>query len=70
MDRDTLFAYKQYWVKEETPSNATPDNLTEEETSLYNDLKSNMLGELVRLEQEFIQFEYVKQCLVAIGKME
>jgi hypothetical protein len=70
MDRDTLLTYRQYWVKELTPSTATLDNLTEEETSLYNDLKSNALGESVRLEQEFIQFDYVKRQLVEIGKME
>jgi hypothetical protein len=60
MDRETLFAYKKYWVKEETPSEAILDNLTEEENALYIDLRSRTFGESVRLEQEFIPFDYVK----------
>ncbi|NLE01812.1 MAG: hypothetical protein GX640_18255, partial [Fibrobacter sp.] len=39
MDRDTLLAYSQYWVKEEKPSEAIPKNLTNEEYSLYNALR-------------------------------
>lgn len=63
MDRETLFAYKKYWIKEEKPSDAMPDNLTKEECTLYNDLRSQTLGEAVRLEQEFIPFDYVKRYL-------
>jgi len=63
MDRETLLTYKQYWVEEKNPSETIPDNLTEEEYGLYNDLKSNVLGEGVRLEQEFIPFDYVKRFL-------
>jgi hypothetical protein len=59
MDRDTLLAYSQYWVKEEKPSEAIPKNLTNEEYSLYNALRSNLFGESVRLEQEFISFDRV-----------
>lgn len=59
MDRDTLLAYRQYWVKEEKPSEAMPENLTSEEYSLYNCLRSNLFGESVRLEQEFIPFDRI-----------
>lgn len=63
MDHDTLLAYRQYWVKEEKPSEAMPENLTNEEYSLYNGLRSNLFGESVRLEQEFIPFDRIcKSC--------
>ena len=45
--------------KEEKPSEAIPKNLTNEEYSLYNALRSNLFGESVRLEQEFISFDRV-----------
>ena len=48
---------------ETVPSAAMVDNLTEEEAALYDELRSNALGESVRLEQEFISFDYVKQYL-------
>lgn len=60
MNRETLLSFKQYWVKEATPSSATLDNLTEEEAALYEDLQMNTLGVSVRLEQEFIPFDYVE----------
>lgn len=65
MDRDTLLTYRQYWVKEEKPSEAMPENLTKEEYSLYNDLRSNLFGESVRLEQEFIPFDCI--CKLCTG---
>lgn len=64
MDRGTLLSYKQYWVEEKTSSEAVPDNLSAEEYRLYNDLQSNLLEERVRLEQEFIPFDYVKRSLI------
>lgn len=63
MDRTTLLLHKKCWVNELTPSEATLKNLNEEEHALYNDLRSNVLGESVRLEQEFISFDYVKDYL-------
>lgn len=59
MDRDTLLSHKNYWVKETSPIDALLENLTEEELSLYDDLRCNRLGNSVRLEQEFVSFEYL-----------
>jgi hypothetical protein len=66
MNRETLLSFKQYWVKEVTPSSATLDNLTQEEAALYEDLQMDTLGESVRLEQEFIPFDYVELYLQQI----
>jgi hypothetical protein len=63
MDRTTLLLHRNCWVTELTPSEATLKNLTEEEYALYSDLRLNVLGESVRLEQEFILFDYVKDYL-------
>lgn len=68
MDRDTLLTHKKCWVKELTPSEATLNNLTEEEHALYNELRENVLEESVRLEQEFIPFDYVERFLDNITK--
>jgi len=69
MDRDTLLAYRQHWVREAVPFDTIPENLTEEEHALYRDLRSQTFGESVRLEQEFIPFDYVKQYLNKTGKV-
>ncbi len=63
MNRDTLLSFRQCWVRELTPSVAHLKNLTEEEHTLYNDLRENVLGESVRMEQEFIPFDYVERYL-------
>jgi hypothetical protein len=60
MDRATLMLHRKCWVQELTPSVANLKNLTEEEHALYNDLRENVMGESVRLEQEFIPFDYVE----------
>ncbi|NLD91647.1 MAG: hypothetical protein GX639_03150 [Fibrobacter sp.] len=68
MDRETLLQHRKCWVKELTPSEATLNNLTEEEYTLYNELRENVLGDSVRLEQEFIPFDYVERFLDNITK--
>jgi hypothetical protein len=68
MDRETLLFCKEYWVEETTPSDATLGNLTVEEHMLYTDLQSQHFGRFVRLEQEFIPFDYVERNLNKIVK--
>ncbi|MDG5816804.1 DUF2220 family protein [Chitinispirillales bacterium ANBcel5] len=63
MDRDTLLAHRDHWVEEKVPSNARLDNLSKQETSLYEELVEDQLGKAVRLEQELVQFECVKRGL-------
>jgi hypothetical protein len=69
MDRNTLLAHDRHLVREATPSEAIPGNLTDEENALYNDLRSQFFGESVRLEQEFIPFDYVERYVNTIGNM-
>jgi hypothetical protein len=66
MDLQTLTSHKKNWVTESSPNNAVLENLTQEELSLYNDLRSNRFGNSVRLEQEFIQFDLLKHKLNAV----
>lgn len=59
MDRGTLLQHRDRWGREPTPTAATLDRLSMEETSLYADLVADRLGEAVRLEQERIDWSWV-----------
>lgn len=63
MDRDTLMAHCALWGTEATEERFEGDlaRLTEVERSLFDDLKCNRLGELVRLEQERIGYQWVRR---------
>jgi hypothetical protein len=63
MDRETLMGCRDLWVEELRQSAAELPNLTEDEQSLYRDLRENALGERVRLEQERIGFRMVESVL-------
>lgn len=56
MDRETLLVGQKLWVKEEDGKRCLAElpNLDQEEQALYQELRSNQLGENVRLEQERI----------------
>lgn len=62
MDRETLLAHQPLWGREESDKRfeGALDNLTSAERALYTLLKDNMLGQRIRLEQERIQFIYVR----------
>ncbi len=68
MDRTTLIAHKNSWVSETSQNHAFLNNLTPEESALYEDLRYNHLGQSVRLEQEFIRFDFLKEVLSGITK--
>lgn len=63
MDRDTLLAHQDRWVREDSPTNARLDRLDHEESTLYADLVSDRLGESVRLEQERLDWAWVQDRL-------
>jgi len=63
MDRETLFRHSHSWVRESSPYIGELHRLSEAERSLYDDIRSNRLGENVRLEQERIAFACVERAV-------
>ncbi len=63
MDHDTLMAHRECWIEETRPTNRTLSRLTPAEMALYDDLRSNRLGNSVRLEQEKIRFQWLLDAL-------
>ena len=63
MDRETLMRHRQHWGTEPRPETRDLPRLTAEEQALYDDLRCNRLGERVRLEQEQIGYDWVRQVL-------
>ena len=63
MDRQTLLAHRDHWGVEPRPETRELRWLTSEETDLYDDLRRNRLGDRVRLEQEKIGFDRVREAL-------
>lgn len=63
MDRATLLAHREQWVREPVPTAAALDLLESAEQALYRDLVSGEFGPGVRLEQERIRFAAIEQAL-------
>lgn len=63
MDRDTFLAFKVLWTVERSPANRDLGRLTPDELALYNDLRDNKLGTRLRLEQERIGFNWIRERL-------
>lgn len=63
MDRETLMAHRDRWVTEDRPARSALRRLTAEEQALYSELVGDALDERVRLEQERIDWTWVKQRL-------
>jgi hypothetical protein len=63
MDRQTLLAHRDRWVREPTPTAATLTRLQPAEAELYEDLVADRLGESVRLEQERVDWAWVRERL-------
>ncbi|AMO56845.1 hypothetical protein GZ77_02230 [Endozoicomonas montiporae] len=65
MDQTTLDEHKHLCVQEAESKrfNGSPDNLTQPESQLLDDLQNNRQGENLRLEQERIGYSYVMQSL-------
>ena len=63
MDRDTLLAHRDRWVREDRPATSRLTHLTPDERALYDDLVTDRFDERVRLEQERIDWAWVEQHL-------
>ena len=63
MDRDTFMRHRDFWVYEDSPRGDDLANLTDDEFSLYDDLRNNRLGNSLRLEQEYIRYGIVVNTL-------
>jgi len=63
MDRDTLLAHRDRWVREDSPTGAALTRLTSAELDLYTNLVTDALGERIRLEQERIDWSWVQASL-------
>lgn len=63
MDRRTLLAHRDRWVREDRPATSSLTRLTTDELDLYADLVGDALGERVRLEQERIDWRWVQDRL-------
>ena len=61
MDRETLLAHRELWGSETNCFPGTLTHLTEAEQSLFIDLRQNVLGEHIRLEQERISFRWLQR---------
>lgn len=63
MDTATLLAHRQYWGTERAPRTHVLPDLTREEQTVYDALRTGSYGSGVRLEQEFIRFDFVEAAL-------
>ena len=63
MNKQTLLAHRTLWGVEPQSETGDLSRLTDEEHTLYDELRSNSLGESVRLEQERIGFDYLVAAL-------
>lgn len=58
MDLDTLRTHRERWGRESSPTSASLDRLTPEESAVYDDLVSDRFGQQLRLEQERIDWAW------------
>jgi hypothetical protein len=71
MDRETLMEFRRLWVREDDDKRCAADlgNLDEAEQRLYSDLRDNILGENIRLEQERIAFAWLNKALSTLTEI-
>jgi hypothetical protein len=63
MDRETLMVHKPLWGNEKDQAFQNLPLLTADEQDLFNDLRDNRIRERLRLEQEFIGFNWIENAL-------
>ena len=63
MDQQTLLAHRALWGVETQPETGTLTRLSSKESALYDQLRQNHWGERVRLEQERIGFDFLREVL-------
>jgi hypothetical protein len=66
MDSGTLLAHRSSWQTEPSPVTATLSRLTDEEFLLYERLRQRHWGKNIRLEQEIIGFETLREALAKL----
>ncbi len=66
MDTQTFLAHRALWGREELPEKADLQRLTPDEARLYEQLRNNTWGEQLRLEQERIGYEFLREVLQAL----
>ncbi|MEX0618614.1 MAG: DUF3322 domain-containing protein [Pseudohongiellaceae bacterium] len=68
MDKATLLAHRALWGVE--PSQTTRDliRLTQTESDLYDELRTNTLQDSIRLEQELVGFDWVEDAVAALAR--
>lgn len=66
MDRQTLMAHAMYWGEETRPYQGDLRRLHIDELSLFNDLRDNRIRPGLRLEQELLGYEWVRDRLQAL----
>ncbi|HEY5784169.1 MAG TPA: Wadjet anti-phage system protein JetD domain-containing protein [Microlunatus sp.] len=63
MDRQTLLAHRDRWGTEDSPTTARLGRLSPDEADLYGDLVVDVFGDRVRLEQERVDWSWVRERL-------
>ena len=66
MDLHTFLRFKSLWVNERNPTLRDLSRLSIEERELYDDLRNDKYGPSLRLEQERIGFEWVRDALAKL----
>jgi len=68
MDYQTLMRFRNKWVRESKPNKrALLNQLSKDEKKIYESLSSDLYGVNVRLEQEFVDYTYVIECLRSLN---
>jgi hypothetical protein len=66
MDRDTLIAHEALWGGEDEHVIHDLPRLADAELALFNELRDNRIGTRLRLEQERVGFQWLKNALDAV----
>ena len=66
MDLHTFLRFKSLWVNERNPTRRDLSRLSMAERELYDDLRNDKYGPRLRLEQERIGFEWVRDALARL----
>ena len=66
MDLHTFLRFKSLWVNERNPTRRDLSRLSMAERELYDDLRNDKYGPSLRLEQERIGFEWVRDALAKL----
>ncbi|MHC8389545.1 Wadjet anti-phage system protein JetD domain-containing protein [Pseudomonas sp. MDT2-39-1] len=66
MDHNTLLAHKDLWGEEADQVVHDLPNLTEKERALFDELRDNRIQNGLRLEQEYVSYQWFQAALVAL----